>query len=371
MNNIPLCSPDIDDDDIKNVVEALNSGWLAHGPKNEEFEAKFAEYCGTKFALSLNSCTSALELALWANNITGEVIIPSFTWCSTGNVVKLQGATPVFADIKVSNMSMDIADVEAKITPKTEAIIVVHYAGLITNIQAYKRLAETHGLLLIEDSAECIGGLDGEIIAGSSGIGCFSFYPTKNFTTCEGGMLTTNDEQVFLKAKALAAHGVSKHAVEREKDMNTRKWYREAVVNGRNFRMPNPLAALGLSQLLKIDKMNMARRAIAGIYTDFLSNRSDIALQETSKFEYHVYQMYPILIENKSLFIEKLNSKGIMASSHFDPPLHQQAAFTDIKSNGLSNTTDVAARVVTLPMSSIMTKDDAYRVCHVIDETLS
>ena len=203
MNKIPLCAPDIDEDDIKNVVEALNSGWLAHGPKNEEFEAKFAEYCGVKYALSLNSCTSALELALWANNITGEVIIPSFTWCSTGNIVRLQGATPVFADIKICNMSMDIAHVEARITSKTEAIIVVHYAGLITNIDGYRQLADKYGLLLIEDSAECIGGLDGEIIAGSTGIGCFSFYPTKNFTTCEGGMLTTNDESIFLRAKAL------------------------------------------------------------------------------------------------------------------------------------------------------------------------
>ena len=371
MNSIPLCTPDIDENDIKNVVDALKSGWLAHGPKNEEFEEKFAEYCGVKYALSLNSCTSALELALWANNITGEVIIPSFTWCSTGNVVNLQGAIPVFADINVSNMSMDIVDVEAKITTKTEAIIVVHYAGLITNIEAYKRLADKYGLLLIEDSAECIGGRDGDTMAGSSGIGCFSFYPTKNFTTCEGGMLTTNDEGVYQRAKALAAHGVSKHAVERETETNSRKWYREAIVNGRNFRMPNPLAALGISQLSKIDKMNLARRDIAETYTSFLAEKPQIKLQEAAENEFHVYQMYPLLIENKSKFIETLNSKGIMASSHFDPPLHKQRAFTQVKNSGLENTNFVADRVVTLPMSSIMTKSDADKVCAAIDEYLS
>jgi perosamine synthetase len=356
-NNIPLCLPQISEDDIGLVNEVLRSGWLAHGPYNDQFESDFARFVGTEYALSLNSCTSALELALWASGIKGEVIIPSFTWCSTGNVVALQGAEIVFADIDPDTLCLDISDVKRKITDRTEAIILVHYAGLCSDLVEFKNLADEAGVLLIEDSAEAIGAVCSGHVSGSMGVGCFSFYPTKNMTTCEGGMLTTNSKELYLRCKELSAHGVSKSAADRESLVAKEKWHREAIVNGRNFRMPNPLAAMGVSQLRRLNAMNEARRAIAKRYRSAFEGVKGIRMQAEPINTTHVYQMFPILVDNKVPLINELNGKGIMASSHFDPPLHRQQAFLDVSAGALPVTEDVAGSVVTLPIYPDMTPE--------------
>lgn len=365
---IPLCPPTIDERDIQSVIEALKSGWLAHGECNEKFEDDFARYTGTAFALSLNSCTSALELALWACDIKGEVIVPSFTWVSTANVVALQGCTPVFADIDPDTFCLDIKDVEAKITPQTEAIILVHYAGLATNLREFRKLADKHGLLLIEDSAEAIGAKDKSAVSGSIGLGCFSFYPTKNMTTCEGGMLTTNDELVYRRSKALSAHGIYKSAIDRERLKGREKWIREASEPGRNFRMPNPLAALGITQLEKLDLMNDARRSIAHVYRESFSVIADLRVQGEPSGCKHVYQMFPILVPKKSDFIRKLNQLGIMASSHFDPPVHRHRAFEQWGPFDLPNTESISDSVVTLPIFPSMTASQVEFICRAVHE---
>ena len=363
---IPLCPPTIDEKDIEAVVKALKSGWLAHGECNEKFEDAFARYTGTKFALSLNSCTSALELALWACDIRGEVIVPSFTWVSTVNVVALQGCTPVFADIDLNTFCLDIKDVEAKITPQTEAIILVHYAGLATKLREFKELADKHSLLLIEDSAEAIGATDKSVVSGSIGLGCFSFYPTKNMTTCEGGMLTTNDELIYRRSKALSAHGIYKSASDRERLKGREKWMREASEPGRNFRMPNPLAAMGITQLEKLDQMNDARRSIADVYRESFEAIPDLRVQAEPSGCKHVYQMFPVVVSNKSKVIDKLNALGIMASSHFDPPVHQQEAFERWRSFDLPNTELISSSVVTLPIFPSMSASQVKSVCKAL-----
>lgn len=364
---VPLCLPSINDEDTELVSNVLKSGWIAHGEYNEKFEQAFADYVGSNYALSLNSCTSALELALWLNDIKGEVLIPSFTWNATGNVVCLQDATPVFVDVDLNTFNMSLEDAEAKINNRTEAIIIVHYAGLCADIQGFRNLAQKYGLLLIEDSAEALGAEINGVQAGSGGNGCFSFYPTKNITTCEGGMLTLNTGAEYDKAKALAAHGVSKSAIDREQSNASKKWYREAIYNGRNFRMPNPLAALGYSQLGRNDVFNLSRNSIAEKYNKLIDNKTGITRQYKPENCVHSYQMYSVLVEDKSTTIEFLNENGVMASSHFDPPLHKQKAFEKIECGSLPNTEYISKSVVTLPIYPDMSNEQTEYVIELLN----
>ena len=365
-NKIPLCKPSILQKDIKILNDVIKSGWLAHGKYNEIFEKSFAKYIGTKYAISLNSCTSALELALWAYDIKGDVIIPSFTWVSTANVVKLSGCNPVFVDVEINSRNLNLDKIKKKITKKTKALIVVHFGGYpIEDIELIYKFCKKNKILLIEDSAECIGGSINGVKTGSLGIGCFSFYPAKNLTTCEGGMLTTNNKKIYKKIKALSAHGIQTSTYEREKKGS---WYRNAHFYGRNFRMPNPLAALGFQQLKRRDEMNKDRNKIAKIYDKGLSNKKNIEIQVLAKGVYHSYQMYTILIKNidKKELIKKLNKEKIMVSSHFDPPVHLQKAYYSYKKNRLPNTNYISKKIITLPMYPNMTVKDANKVVQYI-----
>jgi len=206
-NGIPLSKPDLGLNEAQSVLEVMNSGQLAHGNKNEEFEELFAEKIGVKYAISMNSCASALQIALEVNDIRGGVIVPSFTFSASGNAILRAGASIQFAEINRKDCMIDADKLEIK--PDTEALMIVHYGGLCADMNPIIEFCEKHGLLLIEDSAECIGGTYGERMAGSFGIGCFSFFPTKNMTTGEGGMLTTNDDAIAEYLSQLRNHGAS------------------------------------------------------------------------------------------------------------------------------------------------------------------
>ena len=208
MKNIPLCIPSIGDEEIKSVVEVIKSGWMAHGPKNREFEEQFQTYLGVKHAITMNSCTSALHLALVGLGIEGEVIVPSFTFVASVNAILLAGARPVLVDIEEGSRNISPELIEQAITAETEAIMVVHYAGLPAAMPQIIETAQKHNLRIIEDSAECLGGSYNNKQTGSFDIGCFSFFPTKNITTGEGGMITTNDDDLARNCRALLGHGV-------------------------------------------------------------------------------------------------------------------------------------------------------------------
>ena len=212
MYKVNLSPVDISEQDIDAVTKALKSGWLAHGENNSLFEKEFSDFLNINFALSLNSCTSALDLALRAFNFPNgsEVIIPSFTWVSTGNVVVLNNLIPVFADINLADYQIDPKIISNLITEKTVAIIGVHFSGMMCDVVSIKKICDANNLIFIEDSAECLGTQREGFNPGQSGIGCFSFYPTKNITTCEGGMLTCHEESIFKICKALSAHGIEK-----------------------------------------------------------------------------------------------------------------------------------------------------------------
>ena len=357
---IPLCIPNIGDEEVQAAVEVMKSGWLTHGPKNTEFEEEFAKYIGVKRAISLNSCTSALHMAIQALGIRGEVILPSFTFVASANAVITAGARPVFADIYYDTCNINPDDIEEKITENTEAIMPVHYGGQSCEMDRIIEIANKHHLAVIEDSAETIGGEYKGKKAGSFAIGCFSFFPTKNITTGEGGMFTTNDDVLADKVKALIGHGISSTAFAREK--SEKPWFRSASFAGYNFRMSNILAAIGVEQLKKLDEMNEKRRAHANYLSEGLKDIDEIDLPVEDKFCRHVYQMYTIKLKNQDRdnFVRQLRKKGIGASVHFDPPVHKQAYYVE---NGygkvdLPVTEKVAISIVTLPMYPQLTQKE-------------
>lgn len=360
MKKIPLCIPCLNKKELEAVKKVLKSGWLTEGPKNKEFEEKFAKYIGVKYAVTLNSCTSALQLALEALNIKGEVILPSFTFVASANAIVKAGAKPVFAEIDYHTCNIDPSKIEKKITKKTQAIVPVHFAGQSCQMDKIMKIAKKYKLAVIEDSAETIGGLFKNKKTGSFGdIGCFSFFPTKNLTTGEGGMITTNDKKLAQKIRTLSGHGISKTTAQRQKQKQS--WYRAATMAGYNFRMSNILAAIGIEQMKKLEKMNALRRKHAVYLNKHLKNVKAIEIPVQAKNCKHVYQMYTIKLKkgNRDGFVLKLKQKGIEASVHFDPPVHLQHFYKKTygyKKGDFPITEKVAKSIITLPMYPQLTK---------------
>ncbi len=368
---IPLCKPSITDEEIKQVGEVLKSGWLAHGPKGEKFEEKFAEYVGVKEAVALNSCTSALELAIQVLDIKEEILVPSFTFVASANSVVTSGATPVFVDIDYDTCNINPEKVREAVTDKTEAVMPVHYAGQSCLMDEIMEIADENNLKVIEDSAETLGGTYKGKKTGTFGhLNCFSFYPTKNITTGEGGMITTNDSELAEELTVLKSHGISSSTYEREK--KEKPWLRAAVEAGYNYRMCDVLAAIGLVQLEKIDELNKKRRDHAYFlnkHLDFENIDTPVELEDCL----HVYQMYTIKVNDldRTQFVKKLREKDIGASVHFDPPVHKQPFYEDFENRGgLEVTEKISERIVSLPMYPDMEKEDLEKIVVAVEDTI-
>lgn len=364
---IPLCIPSIGADEIKAVNEVLKSGWLAHGPKNEEFEEAFAKFIGIKHAISMNSCTSALYLVIKALGIKGEVIVPSFTFVASVNAVVTAGADPVFVDIDYNTCNIDPSKIENSITNRTEAIMPVHFGGQSCDMKPIMKIACKLGLAVIEDSAETIGGEYNGKKTGSFGIGCFSFYPTKNITTGEGGILTTDDDQLAEKIRAMVGHGISSTTFKREK--SERPWFRSAIYPGYNFRMSNILAVIGVEQIKKLGAMNQKRVEHSRYLNNRLKSVGVVDLPVESSSCKHVYQMYTVKIKgiNRDKFVHALNNEGIGASVHFDPPVHLQSYYKPRFQNlNLPVTEKVAKTIVTIPMYPQLKKAELDKIAKAV-----
>ncbi len=349
---IPLSVPDFGEEELRAVRETLLSGWLTSGPRNGEFEAAFAARTGTRHAVSCNSGTSALFLAVLAEGIRGEVIVPSFTFVATANAIRTAGATPRFADVGESDGMLSAASIGAALTPRTEAVMVVHYSGQAADMDPIAALCARKGLRLIEDSAETLGGTYRGKHPGAWGTACFSFFPTKNITTGEGGMVTTADAAVAARVRALVAHGIAKDLHERQKA--ERPWERTALYPGYNLRMTNMAAALGVVQLAKLDRMNDRRRAVAARYAAGLA---DLPLDLPAELpgRRHVYQMYcPRVREggDRTALVAELRRRGVEASVHWEPAVHEMPAYADLgfTDADLPVTARVVDRVLSLPM---------------------
>jgi perosamine synthetase len=361
MKNVPLCRPCIDDEAIEAVVSVLRSGWLAHGEYNRKFEEAFAEKLGVAHAISMNSCASALEISLEANGIDGEVIMPSMTMVATANAVAVTGGVPVFCEVDRATRNVTADTIAACITPRTQAVMVVHYAGQPCAMDAIVELCGRHRLLLIEDSAETLGATWNGTQAGAFGLGCFSFFPTKNITTGEGGMFTCGDDDLAARVRALISHGIAKTTLARER--KTRPWLRVAEMAGHNYRMPNPLAALGYYQLKNLDGLNAKRQVLAQVYDERLGLMGDaVRTPHVAEGATHVYQMYTIEVEAAARdgILSHLRGNGVGASVHFDPPVHFSPFYRDMGwGEGMLPVTErLSGELITLPIFPDMTADD-------------
>ena len=363
--DVPLCRPQLGPAETKAVVQVLESGWLAHGPKNHELEKQFMALTGAPYAIAMNSCTSALQLAVEARGLTGEVILPSFTFVASANAVVTAGATPVLVDIDPVTRCADPEAIAAAVGPRTEAVMVVHYGGQMADMEPIAKTCERHGLALIEDTAETIGSAYRGRPQGAFGDGCFSFFPTKNITTGEGGLLTTHDAELHRKARALIGHGIESTTLEREKV--ERPWLRAATYAGYNFRMSHLLATLGVEQMKRLDELNAGRRRVAARYLDELAGSDGLELPAIADGRTHVWQMFTVIVReaNRTELLKKLRAVGVGASVHFDPPVHLQPRYRDAKvgPGGLAHTEWVAEHIVTLPIDPGMSDAD---IDHVV-----
>lgn len=322
MRKITLSKIYWDKNDVKAVSDIIKSGrgW-AIGPKIEEFEKKLAKYVGTKYAIAFNSGTSALHSLLLAYGIKegDEVIVPSFTFIATSNACLMVGATPVFAEIEKETCGLNPSDVEKKITQKTKAIIPVHYGGLPCKIKEIKKISDKYNLILIEDAAESLGAKIKLQKIGTFGhAAVLSFCGPKVITTGEGGAAITDSKEIYEKLKLIRSHGraeTDNYFISSE--------YMDYVQLGYNFRMSTMTAALGISQLAKIDKIIGMRRQNAEYLSGKLKNVDEIKLIHAPKGYFHVYQMFAIFVNGGSKLRDALknhlNKKGIGARVYFHP----------------------------------------------------
>ena len=364
---IPLVVPDIGEAEKAAVLEVLESGWLVHGTYNRRLEEDFAEFVGVEHAITVNSCTSGLEAILKAYGIRGEVVLPSFTFVATANAVVTSGATPVFCDVDLETRNVRAADIEPCLTSRTEAVTVVHYGGQPCAMDEIRALCDRKGLLLIEDSAETLGATWNGKQAGSFGVGCFSFFPTKNMTTGEGGIVTLDDSEHAAKIRALIAHGIATTTFIRERE--EKPWFRSAILPGHNFRLTNIQAAIGYHQLKRVDEMNGKRLALARHYDEGIRCLgADIEPPAVAEGATHVYQMYTVRVDpaKRDRWVLRLREAGIGASVHFDPPVHHQEFYRlhYPADRPLENTELLARSLITLPIYPSMAKQDA---AHVLD----
>jgi len=326
------------------------------------FEKEFADFIGVKHAITMNSATSALEVALKANNIKGEVIVPSFTFVASANSIITSGAKPVLCDVDLTTRNVTAEHIEPYINSRTEAVMIVHFGGQPCQMTDIVALCKKHNLLLIEDSAETLGATWQGKQAGSFGVSCFSFFPTKNITTGEGGMFCCNNDDTATKARAIIGHGISSTTLSREK--KKLPWHRSAVMPGHNYRMSNLLAAIGYFQFRKLKQMNNKRIQLAGRYNELFKKLNlNIKTPVTAKDATHVYRMYTIETEAeiRDKLVFSLREKGIGASVHFDPPVHLQDYYLENNYGTgklLINTEQLAKTLITLPLYPDMKTED-------------
>jgi len=361
---IPVAEPDIGENELKNVIEAVKSGWVSSkGPFIEEFEKKFSRYIGAKYGIATSNGTVALHLALTASEIghKDEVIVPALTFASVANVILYTGAKPVFVDSHPNYWCINPSKLEEKITQKTKAIIPVHLYGNPCNMDTITKIAKDHDLYVIEDCAEAHGAEYKDRKVGTFGdIACFSFYGNKIITTGEGGMCLTNDEDLAKKMRLLRDHG-----------MNVEKRYWHEVV-GFNYRMTNLQAALGVAQLEKIDTFIERKRKIAKLYNSLFKDVRGVAPHPEMPWAKNVYWLYSLLIDNKGYGISrdelmaKLAENGV-ETRRFFYPMHLMPPYKRYAVNCRFPIAEkLSSSGINLPSSVKLTEKKIYEVAQLI-----
>ncbi|UCC34043.1 MAG: DegT/DnrJ/EryC1/StrS family aminotransferase [Candidatus Bathyarchaeota archaeon] len=337
---IPLSKIFVDQTIRKAALEALDSGWYILGERVKEFEQEFADFCGVKHAICTSSGTSAIFLALIAAGIKpqDEVIVPSFSFMATASPILHVHAKPVFADISLRTYTLDPSEIRKKISKKTRAVMPVHLYGHPADMDPIMEMASQEDLFVIEDAAQAHGAeYKGAKVGGIGHMGCFSFYPSKNMTVCgDGGIVTTNDEEIAEKVRMLRDHG------RREKYVHE--------ISGYNLRFNEIQAAIGLKQLERLPVWNENRRRIAREYDKSLPSSVVSPIEET--WGKHVYYMYVIRTLERGALQESLRKVGVSTGIHYPIPIHKQPALSDTISSRLKleNTEESAETVLSLPM---------------------
>ena len=375
---IPVAEPVLTGNELAYVSDCVTSGWVSSiGQYVTRFEQDFARFCGVKHGIATSNGTTALHLALVALGIRpgDEVIVPSLSFVATANAVRYVGANPVFADIQSeTDLTISAKSIESRITDRTRAIIVMHYAGYACDMPSIMQIAERYGLAVIEDAAHAAGAaLEGRSLGTWGRIGCFSFFSNKNMTTGEGGMLVTDDDDLAVLLRNLRSHGMTAMTWERHKG---HAWSYDVTALGYNYRLDEIRSAIGRVQLKKLPGNNQRRSQIVAQYHDLLQELSPLI---TRPFSAHrgtsSYHIFPILLPKGSdrvRFMEHMKSKRMQTSIHY-PPIHSFSAYADVDRPGrglLPLTDDVASREVTLPLYPGLTDANVVLVANAIHEAL-
>jgi dTDP-4-amino-4,6-dideoxygalactose transaminase len=372
---LPFSRPDIDQAEIDEVVDTLRSGWITTGPKTKEFERRFAEYVGARHAIAVNSCTGGMHIALAAAGIGpgDEVVVPTMTFCATANVVVHLGATPIIVDVEPDTLNMDPQRLEAAITPSTKAVIPVHLYGHPCDMDYTHKIAKTHRLLVVEDAAHAVAAeWRGRRVGTLSPATAFSFYATKNLTTAEGGMITTDDDEYAEQMRIWTLHGISRDAWNRYAAEGS--WYYEVCVPGFKYNITDLQSALGLHQLARLEAMTQQRAELAAAYQAGLGDLPEIELPALRSGIRHAWHLYAIRLRLESLsitraaFIEQLRAEGIGTSVHFIP-LHRQPYYRDrfgLRPSDFPVADAAYERLVSLPLYTRMIEQDVDDVVEAV-----
>ena len=359
--HVPLSDLDYGPEEKNAVREVLESRWLTMGGVTERFERAFADYLGVRHAIAVSNATAALHLANLVLGIGSgdEVIVPSLTFVATANAVKYTNATPVFADITSEiDLSISPESIRAEITPRTKAIIVMHYGGYLCDMPAILALAKEHGLAVIEDAAHAPGAeLDGRKAGTWGEVGCFSFFSNKNLVTGEGGMIVTDRDDLAEKIRLVRSHGMTSLTWDRHQG-HAHEY--DVVTLGYNCRIDELRSALGLAQLEKLEDNNDRRRSISERYRSKLGKLEYLSLPYSSHPGVSAGHLFPILLNtdrDRQGFIESMHARGVQTSIHY-PPVHQFTLYRqDERSANLPVTEEVARREVTLPLYPTMSDE--------------
>jgi dTDP-4-amino-4,6-dideoxygalactose transaminase len=376
---LPFCLPDLGEDEINAVVEVLRSPWITTGPRTRTFEQQFAEYVGSRHAIAVSSCTAALHIALAAQGIgPGDHVITSpLTFCSTANVVLHLGGTPVFADI-CDDYNIAPQEIERRISPCTKAIIPVHHSGQPCRMDEILACARKHGLFVLEDAAHAAGARYRDRIIGTIGdVTAFSFYAIKNMTTAEGGMITTDNDELAEKMRLLSLHGISKNAWKRYTSEGS--WYYEVIYPGFKCNMTDIQAALGICQLARLEDFLSIRSKYAAMYNRAFAEIPEIQTPVVHADVRHAWHLYVIQLDlkrlaiNRDQFIEALRAEDIGTSVHFIP-VHLHAYYRDrfgFRRGDYPNAERIYDRIVSLPLYPKMTERDVQDVIAAVHHIVS
>jgi perosamine synthetase len=372
---LPFHVPDVGDEEIQSVVETLRSGWLTTGSKVKQFEQEFASKVGVSHAVAVNSCTAALHLALEAIGLGegDEVIVPTMTFAATAEVVTYFKAKPVLVDCRWDTLNIDMDQVEKAITPRTRAIIPVHFAGQPCEMKRVLEVARSHNLQVIEDAAHALPArYQGQMVGSIGDITCFSFYATKNVTTGEGGMATTDDPVWAERMRLMSLHGLSRDAWNRYSCAGS--WRYEIHYPGYKYNLTDIAAAMGVPQLRKCDLFWEIRQRYATLYNDGFRDLPEIILPCVKEDVQHAWHLYVIQLDQERLrigrneFIELLRKQNIGSSVHFIP-LHLHPFYRDTfgyRPGHFPVASAISERIVSLPIYSRMTEADVQNVIEVV-----